>query len=171
LYDHGNQKLCREPSQHEGRTRHGLVILCATATGRQNGGGSQKDTHAVSPLDELLALKSLKEMAVGTDDKRLWQGYIDNSTRMLRLAASAMKDNPAIEEKLGVSGLQGVLALASLLKKRHADKVFDKVMEIAIGEGDDNSRARAQALKLDSVAARYAKVNKTKFVSEYTDGS
>ena len=53
-------------------------------------GGSQKDTHAVFPLDELLALKSLKEMEVSTDDKTLWQGYIDNSTRMLRLAASAI---------------------------------------------------------------------------------
>jgi hypothetical protein len=134
-------------------------------------GGSQKNMHAVSPLDELLALKSLKEMAASTDDKTLWQGYIDNSTRMLRLAASAINDNPAIEEKLGVSGLQGVLALASLLKQRHADKVFDKVMDNAIGEGDDKSRARAQALKLDSVAKRYARVNNTNFISDYGSGT
>ena len=130
-------------------------------------GGSQKDTHAVSPLDELLALKSLKEMAVATDDKKLWQGYIDNSTRMLRLAASAIQENPAIEEKLGVSGLQGVLALASLLKQRHADKVFDKVMDQAIGEGDAASRERAQRLGLDAVAKRYSLVNNTTFVSDY----
>jgi hypothetical protein len=130
-------------------------------------GGSQKDTHAVSPLDELLALKSLKEMAKSTTDKDLWQDYIDNSTRMLRLAATAIKDNPAIEEKLGVSGLQGVLALASLLKQRHADKVFDRVMDQAISEGDDTSRATAQRLGLDAVAKRYSLVNNTTFVSDY----
>ena len=106
-------------------------------------------------------------MAVATDDKKLWQGYIDNSTRMLRLAASAIQDNPAIEEKLGVSGLQGVLALASLLKQRHADKVFDRVMDNAIGEGDADSRAREQRLGLDEVAKRFSLVNNTTFVSDY----
>jgi len=114
---------------------------------------------------------SLKEMAVATDDKKLWQGYIDNSTRMLRLAASAIQDNPAIEEKLGVSGLQGVLALASLLKQRHADKVFDKVMDNAIGEGDGNSRARAQALKFVSVAKRYSLVNNVTFLDTKSNNS
>ena len=129
-------------------------------------GGSQKDTHAVSPLDELLALKSLKEMASLENDKTLWQGYIDNSTRMLCLAAYAIKENPAIEEKLGVSGLQGVLALASLLNQRHADKVFDMVMDNAIGEGDEVSRLRAASLKLDSVKSRYGKVNNRPFIDD-----
>ena len=126
-------------------------------------GGSQRDTHAVSPLDELLALKSLKEMGASTEDKKLWQGYINNSTRMLRLAAEAINRNPAIEEKLGVSGLQGVLALASLLKQRHADKVFDKVMDNAIGEGQGSqgtkARARAAEIGLETVDKRYAFVN------------
>jgi hypothetical protein len=126
-------------------------------------GGSQRDTHAVSPLDELLALKSLKEMGATTDDKKLWQGYINNSTRMLRLAAEAINRNPAIEEKLGVSGLQGVLALASLLKQRHADKVFDKIMDNAIGEGQGTqgtkARARAAEIGLETVDKRYAFVN------------
>ena len=123
-------------------------------------GGSQKDTHAVSPLDELLALKSLKEMGADEADRDLWQGYIDNSTRMLRLAAQAIKTNPAIEEKLGVSGLQGVLALASLLKQRHADKVFDKVMDNAIGEGGGGGATYARSIGLPLVADRYANVNR-----------
>ena len=113
----------------------------------------------MSPLDELLALKSLKEMGANDADRLLWQGYIDNSTRMLRLAAQAIKTNPAIEEKLGVSGLQGVLALASLLKQRHADKVFDSVMDNAIGEVAGPGATYARSIGLPLVSTRYKNVN------------
>ena len=92
-------------------------------------GASSQETHTVSPLDELMALKTLKDMAGGNEeDEKLWQGYINDSTRMLRVAAHTIKTQPAISEKLGVSGLQGVLALASLMKQKHADLIFDKVL-------------------------------------------
>ena len=92
-------------------------------------GASSQETHTVSPLDELMALKTLKDMAGGNEeDAALWQGYINDSTRMLRVAAHTIKTQPAISEKLGVSGLQGVLALASLMKQKHADAIFDQVL-------------------------------------------
>jgi hypothetical protein len=128
--------------------------------------GSQKDTHAVSPLDELLALKSLKEMAATIADKILWQGYINNSIHIFHLAASAINQNLAIEEKLSMPGLQGMLALASLLKQRHADKVFDKVMDHPIGEGGEKGAEYAHKISLPLVKDRYTNVNNTTFVHD-----
>ena len=95
-------------------------------------GGSMSETHAVSPLDELLALKSLRDLGGSKEDMELWQSYVDDSTRMLRIAAYAIKTNPAIQEKLGVGGFKGVMALAALYKQRHSNKVFDEIMEDAI---------------------------------------
>ena len=47
-------------------------------------GASASETHVVSPLDELMALKTLKDMAGNnTADAALWQQYINDSTRML----------------------------------------------------------------------------------------
>ena len=78
---------------------------------------STSEIHVVSPLDELMVLKTLKDMAENnTIDAALWHQYIDDSTRMLRLVAHTIQTQPTISEKLGVSGLQGVLALASILK-------------------------------------------------------
>ena len=55
-------------------------------------GASAQETHVVSPLDELMALKTLKDMAGDRkNDAALWQKYIDDSTRMLRLAAHTIQ--------------------------------------------------------------------------------
>ena len=115
-------------------------------------GASSQETHTVSPLDELMALKTLKDMAGSKDDKNLWQGYINDSTRMLRVAAHTIKTQPAISEKLGVSGLQGVLALASLMKQKHADAIFDKVIEQGLESG-------AAAMNLETPTQRLKRMN------------
>ena len=98
-------------------------------------GGSTKESHAVAPLDEVLALKALLEMSEG-DDKKVRQQMINDATRMLRVSAGAIQENPIIKERLGVSGLDGVMALSKLLKQRHADSVFNLALDDAIGEGD-----------------------------------
>ena len=95
-------------------------------------GGNINETHVASPLDELLALKSLRDLGGSKEDMELWQSYVDDSTRMLRIAAYAIKTNPAIQEKLGVGGFKGVMALAALYKQRHSNKVSDEIMDDAI---------------------------------------
>ena len=116
-------------------------------------GASSQETHTVSPLDELMALKTLKDMAgTNTKDAALWQGYIDDSTRMLRVAAHTIKTQPAISEKLGVSGLQGVLALASLMKQKHADAIFDKVLSAGLASG-------AKEMNLETPDQRLTRMN------------
>ena len=117
-------------------------------------GASSQETHTVSPLDELMALKTLKDMAGDNKaDQALWQGYINDSTRMLRVAAHTIKTQPAISEKLGVSGLQGVLALASLMKQKHADAIFDKVIENGLQSG-------AEAMNLETPDQRLKRMNR-----------
>ena len=117
-------------------------------------GASSQETHTVSPLDELMALKTLKDMAGDNQaDKQLWQGYINDSTRMLRVAAHTIKTQPAISEKLGVSGLQGVLALASLMKQKHADAIFDKVIDAGLASG-------AEKMNLETPDARVDRMNR-----------
>ena len=122
-------------------------------------GGSTKESHAVAPLDEVLALKALLEMADSPADKKLWQGMINDATRMLRISAGAIKANPIIKERLGVSGLEGVMALSKLLKQRHADSVFNLALDDAIGEGNADSRKRAKDAGLESVTERFDRFN------------
>ena len=116
-------------------------------------GASSQETHTISPLDELMALKTLKDMAgTNTKDAALSQGYIDGSTRMLRVAAHTIKTQPAISEKLGVSGLQGVLALASLMKQKHANAIFDKVLSQGLKTG-------AEEMNLETPDERLTRMN------------
>ena len=116
-------------------------------------GASSQETHTISPLDELMALKTLKDMAgTNTKDAALWQGYIDDSARMLRVAAHTIKTQPAISEKLGVSGLQGVLALASLMKQKHANAIFDKVLSQGLKTG-------AEEMNLETPDERLTRMN------------
>ena len=122
-------------------------------------GGSTKESHAVAPLDEVLALKALLEMADSGPDKKVWQDMINDATRMLRISAGAIQKNPIIKERLGVSGLEGVMALSKLLKQRHADSVFNLALDDAIGEGNEASRARADAAGLESVTKRFDMFN------------
>ena len=125
-------------------------------------GASAQETHTVSPLDELMALKTLKDMAgTNKDDAALWQQYINDSTRVLQLAAFTIQSQPAISEKLGVSGLQGVLALASILKQNNPDQVFDKVLETSLD-------ARSSHFKIESVDERLARLNAGGRVYDYT---
>ena len=113
-------------------------------------GGSTKESHDVAPLDEVLALKALLEMSEGKD-KVVWQKMINDATRMLRMSAGAIQENPIIKERLGVSDLEGVMALSKLLKQRHADSVFNLALDDAIGEGNQKSRDRAAAAGLESI--------------------
>ena len=116
-------------------------------------GASAQETHTVSPLDELMALKTLKDMAgESKEDVALWQQYINDSTRMLRLAAFTIQSQPAISEKLGVSGLQGVLALASILKQKNSDKVFNKVLDKSLEAGSAH-------FKMETVDQRLTRLN------------
>ena len=127
-------------------------------------GASAQETHVVSPLDELMALKTLKDMAGDRkEDAALWQKYIDDSTRMLRLAAHTIQTQPAISEKLGVSGLQGVLALASILKQKNSDQVFDQVLQTSLKAGKDH-------FKMDSPTERVARLNASGRIYNYTEG-
>ena len=127
-------------------------------------GASASETHVVSPLDELMALKTLKDMASNRkNDAALWQKYIDDSTRMLRLAAHTIQIQPAISEKLGVSGLQGVLALASILKQKNSDQVFDKVLENSL-------KAGLSYFNLDTVTQRVNRLNASGKIYNYTEG-
>ena len=71
---------------------------------------------------------------------------------MLRVAAHTIKTQPAISEKLGVSGLQGVLALASLMKQKHADAIFDKVIDAGLKTG-------AKAMNLETPTQRLKRMN------------
>ena len=127
-------------------------------------GASAQETHVVSPLDELMALKTLKDMAGGNaNDAALWQKYIDDSTRMLRLAAHTIQTQPAISEKLGVSGLQGVLALASILKQKNSDQVFDQVLNSSMLAGKAH-------FNMDSPDERVARLNAGGKIYDYTSG-
>ena len=123
---------------------------------------SSNETHTVSPLDELMALKTLKDMAADKNDEALWQQYIDDSTRMLRLAAFTIQSQPAISEKLGVSGLQGVLALASILKQKHSDQVLDGVL--------NTSLAAAEPFGLDLVQKRIERLGRGGRSFDYEGG-
>ena len=51
------------------------------------------------------------------------------------------------------------MALAKLLKHRHADSVFNLALEDAIGEGKQRSRDRANDARLESVKARFNRFN------------
>ena len=113
-----------------------------------------RETHAISPLDELLALKSLRDLGGSKQDMKLWQRYVDDSTRMVRVAAYVIERNPAITEKLGVGGFKGVLALAQMLKQRHADRVYDLVMDEALDDASSKNW-----IDLESVANRKAQIN------------
>ena len=117
-------------------------------------GGSMRETHAISPLDELLALKSLRDLGGSKQDMELWQHYVDDSTRMLRVAAYVIERNPAITEKLGVGGFKGVLALAQMLKQRHADSVYDNIMDMALDDASSNNW-----IDLESVENRAKRIN------------
>jgi hypothetical protein len=121
-------------------------------------GGSTKESHVVAPLDEVLALKALLEMSEPRD-KKVWQDMINDATRMLRISAGAIQENPIIKERLGVSGLEGVMALSKLLKQRHADSVFNLALDDAIGEGNAASRKRASDAGLESVTERFDRFN------------
>ena len=82
---------------------------------------------------------------------------------MLRLAAHTIQTQPAISEKLGVSGLQGVLALASILKQKNSDQVFDKVLDNSLAAG-------AAHFKLDTVTERVDRLNAGGRIYNYTAG-
>ena len=123
---------------------------------------SSNETHTVSPLDELMALKTLKDMAADKNDEALWQQYIDDSTRMLRLAAFTIQSQPAISEKLGVSGLQGVLALASILKQKHSDQVLDGVLTTSL--------AAAAPFGLEPVGDRITRLGRGGRAFDYANG-
>ena len=118
-------------------------------------GSSAQETHTVGPLDELMALKMLNDMAGSNkEDAALWQQYINDNTRMLRLAAFIIQSQPAISEKLGVSGLQGVLALASILKQKNSDKVFDKVLDKSLEAGSAHFKMETFDDRLTRLNAR-----------------
>ena len=105
----------------------------------------------------LLALKSLRDLGGSKEDMELWQSYVDESTRMLRIAAWAIKTNPSIQEKLGVGGFKGVMALAALYKQRHANKVFDEIMDNAITNPPDHihlEKPHDRVIRLNGGAAQ-----------------
>ena len=80
---------------------------------------------------------------------------------MLRVAAHTIKTQPAISEKLGVSGLQGVLALASLMKQKHADAIFDKVITAGLASG-------SAKMNLETPEARLNRMNKLRVTRNST---
>ena len=124
-------------------------------------GASAQETHTVSPLDELIASKTLKDMAGDNkDDAVLWQQYINDSIRMLRLAAFTIQSQPAISEKLGVSGVQGVLTLSSILKQKNSDQVFDEVLK-------DSLEAGSAHFKMETIEQRLARLNAGGRVYDY----
>ena len=62
-------------------------------------GASAQETHVVNSLNKLTVLKTLNDMAGDRkQDAALWQKYIDESTRMLRLAAHTIQTQPAIQK-------------------------------------------------------------------------
>ena len=79
---------------------------------------------------------------------------------MLRLADHTIQTQPAISEKLGVSGLQGVLALASTLKQKNLDQIFDQVLSNSIADG-------ASHFKLETAEKRIERLNKGGRVYDY----
>ena len=52
--------------------------------------GSAKETHAVAPLDEVLALKALLEISESATDKKVWQEMINDAAHMLCISAGAI---------------------------------------------------------------------------------
>ena len=78
---------------------------------------------------------------------------------MLRILGGAIQVNPIIKERLCVSGLEGVMTLSKLSKQHHADLVFNLVLDDAIGEGNEKSRTRAAAARLESITARFDRFN------------
>ena len=51
------------------------------------------------------------------------------------------------------------MALSKLLKQRHADSVFNLALDDAIGEGNADSRKRAQDAGLEFVTKRFDRFN------------
>jgi hypothetical protein len=121
-------------------------------------GGSTKKSHAVAPLDKVLALKALLEMSEG-HNKVVSQNMINDTTCMLHISAGTIQANPIIKERLGVSGLEGVMVLSKLLKQCHADSVFNLALDDAIGEGNERSRTRAAEAGLEYITARFDRFN------------
>ena len=91
---------------------------------------SGQDGNNVPYLDNLLALKTLKELSPETD-KGLWQSVINRETSMLRTAADTLQNNPALAEKMG-GGLQSIMALSSLLRQKHSDAILDNLLNFRV---------------------------------------
>jgi hypothetical protein len=126
-------------------------------------GSSSNETHTVSPLDELMALKTLKDMCVkDSTDAALWQGYIDDATRLMKVAAHTIMTQPAVSDKLGVQGLPGVLALTSIMKQSHADEIFNQVIKDSLKEGEK--------FGLESPADRLGRMNLSRVRKDPTTG-
>ena len=79
LYRSNRKKFFPSPNHQMAETSFSTMQSLAAQMGV-----SAQETHVVIPLDELMALKTLKDMASGNkNDAVLWQKYIDDSTRML----------------------------------------------------------------------------------------
>ena len=93
---------------------------------------SGADGSNVPMLDNLLALKTLRELSpAGDKGAQLWQDVIDRETSMLRVAANTLAQNPALQEKMG-GGLQSIMALSGLLRQKHSDKILEKILDDAV---------------------------------------
>ena len=138
----------------------GEVKKSATSYGVEKGlagiiANSGADGQNVPFLDGLLALKTLKDLspagAAGAESRRLFQGLIDNETRMLKVAAHTLANNKALSEKLG-NTLQSVMAMASVLKQKRNDLVYDQILTNAVSGG---------AFGLTSPDARRLEINES----------
>jgi len=118
---------------------------------------SGSDGSNVPMLDNLLALKTLMELSPdGAKGKDLWQTVINKETSMLRVAANTLKDNPALEEKMG-GGLQSIMALSGLLRQKHSDAILDDILKKAVTGNE--------GLGLEDPSKRLTRLNTTKAIT------
>ena len=113
---------------------------------------SGADGRNVPFLDGLLALKTLAQLSEGDEGEDLFKGIIANETRMLKVAAKTLANNPALSEKLG-NNLQAVMAMAQVLKQKRDDMVYDNILTSAI------SNATGDQFNLKAPDARLAEIN------------
>ena len=105
------------------------------------------DGQNVPYLDGLLALKTLRELSIKDDEKKLFQDLIDNETRMLKVAASTLANNPALSNKMG-NTLQSVMALSSVIKQRRNDLVYQNILDKAVTDEGPKFALKTPAQRL-----------------------
>ena len=110
-------------------------------------------------IDTLSSLALLKKLAVpNSEDAKVVDAAIKHETKYLKTALHALQSNPALSSRFG-QGIGAAMSLASILRARHATKVYDSVVDGAMADSGNK-------FGLETVENSVKRINNPKVIQD-----